>query len=43
MTDTDAYVESRDFFKDEELFVDPHPYYDDIRRAARLCGSPSMT
>jgi hypothetical protein len=25
MTDTDAYVESRDFFKDPDLFVDPHP------------------
>ncbi len=40
MTDTDAYVESRDFFKDEELFIDPHPYYDDIRARCPVMREP---
>jgi cytochrome P450 len=40
MTDTVAYVESKDFFKDEELFVDPHPYYDDIRARCPVMREP---
>jgi cytochrome P450 len=40
MTDTDAYVESRDFFKDPDLFVDPHPYYDDIRARCPVMREP---
>jgi cytochrome P450 len=40
MTDTDAYVESRDFFKDPDLFVDPHPYYDDIRGRCPVMREP---
>ncbi len=31
MADIEIDVESRDFFSDEAVFVDPHPYYDHIR------------
>jgi cytochrome P450 family 150 subfamily A5 len=40
MTDTEAYVESRDFFKDQQLFIDPHPYYDDIRARCPVMREP---
>ncbi len=40
MTDTDAFVESRDFFSDEELFIDPHPYYEDIRARCPVMREP---
>jgi cytochrome P450 len=40
MTDTEACVESKDFFKDPDLFVDPHPYYDDIRARCPVMREP---
>lgn len=40
MTDTDAYVEATDFFRDESLFVDPYPYYDRIRAQCPVQREP---
>lgn len=40
MTDIETDMESRDFFKDEALFVDPHPYYDYIRAQCPVQQEP---
>ena len=40
MTDTDAYVEATDFFRDKSLFVDPYPYYDHIRAQCPVQREP---
>lgn len=40
MTDTDAYVEATDFFRDQSLFVDPYPYYDHIRSQCPVQREP---
>jgi cytochrome P450 len=40
MTDTDAYVEATDFFRDKALFVDPYPYYDHIRAQCPVQREP---
>ena len=40
MTDTTTEIENRDFFQDEDLFVDPHPYYDRIRSLGRVHREP---
>ena len=40
MTDTDAYVEATDFFRDKSLFVNPYPYYDHIRSQCPVQREP---
>jgi cytochrome P450 len=40
MTDTDAYVEATDFFRDKSLFVNPYPYYDHIRAQCPVQREP---
>ncbi len=38
--DGDVEVEGRDFFSDEDLFVNPHPYYDHIRAQCPVKREP---
>jgi cytochrome P450 len=40
MTDTDAYAEATDFFRDKSLFVNPYPYYDHIRAQCPVQREP---
>jgi cytochrome P450 len=40
VTEIEGDMESKDFFKDEGLFVDPHPYYDDIRARCPVHREP---
>ena len=40
MTDIETDMEARDFFKDQALFVDPHPYYDYIRAQCPVKQEP---
>ena len=41
MTDTDAEMETRDFFRDESLFVNPYPYYETIRAQCPVQREPN--
>jgi cytochrome P450 len=40
MTDIETDMESRDYFNDQALFVDPYPYYDHIRAKCPVQREP---